>query len=153
MATKLILQRDIENLGIAGDVVEVKDGYARNFLLPRRYAVLWTKGAQRHLDRESELRRKHEITTVEDAIALRDRISKDPVITIQTRAGDTGRLFGAITARMIAAEMEKQYGSPFDPRAISFEGTIKSTGKYDASIRLLPEVIAPFEIEVTAEED
>lgn len=153
MATKLILQRDVENLGIAGDVVEVKDGYARNFLLPRRYAVLWTKGAQRHLDRESELRRKHEITTVEEAIALRDRIAEEPVVTIQTRAGDTGRLFGAVTARMIAGKMQEQYGTPFDARAISFEGPIKSTGTYDASIRLLDDVSAPFEVNVTAEED
>ena len=145
MATKLILQRDVENLGIAGDVVEVKDGYARNFLLPRRYAVLWTKGAQRHLDRE--------ITTVEEAIALRDRIAEEPVVTIQTRAGDTGRLFGAVTARMIAGKMQEQYGTPFDARAISFEGPIKSTGTYDASIRLLDDVSAPFEVNVTVEED
>lgn len=152
MATKLILQRDVENLGIAGEVVEVKDGYARNYLMPRGLAVLWTKGAQRHLDAEQEKRRKHEITNLEDAIAVREKIMEEPVVVIEAKASETGRLFGAVTGRVIADAMQKQYATPFDQRAITFDGPIKKAGNYEASIRILDDVRAPFEVHVVADE-
>lgn len=153
MAIKVILNRDVENLGAAGEVVEVKDGYARNYLLPRELAVLWTKGAQRHIDRELEMSRKREIATVDEAIAVRDQIAEDPTVIIVQKAGANGRLFGAITGRLIAAAMQEKYRVPFDQRAIDFDGPIKKTGLYDASIRILPDVTADFEVRVDAEEN
>ncbi len=148
MATKLILNRDVERLGVAGEVVEVKDGYARNFLIPRGYAVRWTKGAQRHIDRELEQRRKREITSVEDAIALRDRINGEGATTIVAKAGSNGRLFGAVSPKHMALALQDQFGVPFDPRNIFLPEAIKKTGTYKATIKLLPDVVAETELVV-----
>lgn len=150
MPTKLILNRDVEKLGSAGDVVEVKDGYARNYLLPRGYAVRWTKGAQRHIDREVERMRKSEIASVEEAIALRDRMAENPVVELEAKAGSTGRLFGSITGRQIGIALTEAYGMPFDPRSIDFDGPIKRTGTYDAKVKILSDVVANVEVKVVA---
>ena len=150
MATKLIMSRDIERLGAAGEVVEVKDGYARNFLIPRGYAVRWTKGAQRHIDNNLERLRKSEINSVEDAIALRERIEGEGATTVTVKAGANGRLFGAVSPKHMATALQAQFGVPFDPRNIDFESTIKRTGTYAVTIKLLPEVVAKTELVVVA---
>ncbi len=148
MTTKLILNRDIERLGQAGDVVEVKDGYARNYLVPRGYATRWTKGAQRHIDQTLEQLRKREIANVEDAAALRDRIGEDPVVVITKKAGTTGRLFGAVTTKEIANALAEKFGVPFDPRNVTTSAAIKATGSYPATVKLLTDVVANVEINV-----
>lgn len=150
MTTKLILNRDVERLGTAGEVVEVKDGYARNYLIPRGYAVRWTKGAQRHIDETLERLRKREIATVEEAIALRSRIEEAQTVTIAQKAGSNGRLFGAVTPKHMAQALQAQFGMPFDARTITFEQTIKSTGVYPVTIKLLPEVVAKTDLQVVA---
>ena len=152
MATKLILNRDVERLGAAGEVVEVKDGYARNYLVPRGYAVRWTKGAQRHIDQNLEQRRKREIASAEDAIALRDRIAEEGATTLFVKAGSTGRLFGAVSPKHMAAALQKQFGVPFDPRNIEFGSPIKTTGTYTVTIKLLPEVSVTTELVVKADD-
>lgn len=153
MATKLILNQDVERLGAAGEVVEVKDGYARNYLLPRGYAVRWTKGAQRHIDRNLEQLRKREIASVEDAIALRQRIEDAEATTVSVKAGANGRLFGAVSPRNMAASLQEKFGVPFDPRNIIFAETIKKTGTYPVSIKLLGDVVAKTELVVVAQEE
>ena len=150
MATKLILNRDVERLGVAGEVVEVKDGYARNYLVPRGYAVRWTKGAQRHIDANLERLRKGEIASVEEAIALRDRIEAEGSTTITAKAGVNGRLFGAVSPKHMAAALQEQFGVPFDPRNIEFAASIKRTGAYPVSIKLLADVVAKTELVVAA---
>ncbi len=150
MPTKLILSRDIENLGKAGEVVEVKDGYARNYLVPRGYAVRWTKGAQRHIDQTLEVLRKKEIATAEEAITLRERIQEDPVVDLSKKAGTNGRLFGAVSAKEIAAALATKFRVPFDPRNIALDGHIKTTGTYAATVKLLGDVSANIEIIVSA---
>ncbi len=152
MATKLILNRDIERLGEAGDIVEVKDGYARNYLLPRGYAVRWTRGAQRHIDQELERLRKAEIATVEEATALRDRIQDADGVTVEAIAGSNGRLFGAVTGKHIGEALAAEFGVPFDPRNIDFDGPIKRTGEYEMTIKLLGDVVAKSSVEVVAAE-
>src|SRR5690625_4003072 len=102
MASKLILTHEVTGLGAAGEVVEVKDGYARNYLLPRGLATPWTKGAQRQIDQMTAARRKREITTVEDAHAVRDQLA-DITAVVPVRASDAGRLFGAVKTSDIAA--------------------------------------------------
>lgn len=152
MATKLILSRDIDRLGVAGDVVEVKDGYARNYLLPRGYAVRWTKKAQRHIDQMLEQLRKREIASVEEATALRERIEESPSITIVKNAGSAGRLFGAVSPKEIGAALAEKFGVPFDPRNIETPSSIKKTGTYPATVKLLGDVTAKVEIKVEAAE-
>lgn len=147
MTTKIILNRDVERLGKAGEVVEVKDGYARNYLVPRGFAVRWTKGAQRHIDQTLEQMRKKEIASVEDAVALRDRITESPAIVIERNAGSTGRLFGAVTPRDIAKALSEAFGVPFDPRNVTAE-QIKATGTYPATVKLLGDVVANVEVTV-----
>ncbi len=151
MATKLILSRDIDRLGLAGEVVEVKDGYARNYLLPRGYAVRWTKNAQRHIDQMVEQLRKREIASIEEATALRDRIEESPSVTIQKKAGSAGRLFGAVSPKEIGAALAEKFGVPFDPRNIELAKPIKATGSYPATIKLLGEVTATVDVIVEAD--
>ncbi|MGO1926049.1 MAG: 50S ribosomal protein L9, partial [Brachybacterium tyrofermentans] len=91
MTTKLILTHEVSGLGAAGDVVDVKDGYARNFLMPRGLATPWTKGGQRQLDQIRSARGKRAIANVEDAKALKAALESKPVV-IAERAGQNGRL-------------------------------------------------------------
>ena len=96
MTTKLILTHDVAHLGEAGEVVEVKDGYARNYLVPRKLATPWTKGAQRQIDQMAEARRKRAIASLDQAQTARAWLA-DNVITVTASAGANGRLFGAVT--------------------------------------------------------
>ena len=106
---KIILTHEVEKLGSAGDVVEVKDGYARNFLLPRGYATRWTKGAQKQIDQMAEARRKRATEDIEAARELRDALEAE-VLTVTKKAGDNGRLFGAVTTADVAAAAEALTG-------------------------------------------
>lgn len=148
---KIVLNRDVENLGAAGEVVEVKDGYARNYLVPRGYAVPWTRGAQRHIDQVIEARRRHEIASVEDAIALRDKIDGAEPVVLARKAGSNGRLFGAVTPKMVAQAFQSAFNAPFDSRKVDLFEAIKTTGTYTVSIRLHSDVTAKGQIKVIAE--
>ena len=99
---KLILTHDVDGLGSAGEVVEVKDGYGRNYLIPRGYATKWTKGGQKQVDQIAEARRKRAIASLEEANALRDALQSEALTIVKT-AGESGRLFGAVTNAEIAA--------------------------------------------------
>ena len=124
---KLILTHEVDRLGQPGDVVEVKDGYARNFLLPRGYATRWTKGAQKQIDQMEQARRKREIATVEDAQGLRDKL-EETTLTITVRTGSSGRLFGAVTAADIAQAAQEATGETIDRRKVLVTSPIKSIG-------------------------
>lgn len=144
---KLILTHEVDRLGAPGDVVEVKDGYARNYLLPRGYATRWTKGAQRQIDQMEAARRKREIASVEDAQALRDKLA-DTTLTLKVKAGNNGRLFGAVTAADIAAAAKEATGSEIDRRKVVLSGPVKTVGEYKTTIRLHAEVDAQVAFEV-----
>lgn len=149
--TKIVLNRDVENLGTAGDVVEVKDGYARNYLIPRGYAVKWTKGAQKNIDQLIEARRRHEIATVEDAVALREQIQAIEAFEVARKAGSSGRLFGAVSPKVIAEAIAAQLGRPVDHRRVETPSAIKTIGTYPVTVRLHPEVSVETSISVVAE--
>ena len=149
MTTKLILTHDVSNLGSAGEVVEVKDGYARNYLLPRKLATPWTKGAQRQIDQMVEARRKRAIETLEQAQAARAWLI-DNVVTITATAGANGRLFGAVSTADLAAAVKEAGGPTIDRRKIEVLPPIKSIGRHSASVRLHADVVAPIEINVVA---
>jgi large subunit ribosomal protein L9 len=131
---KVILINEVTGLGTAGDVVDVKDGYARNFLLPRHLATPWTKGGQKQVDA---------ITT---ARASRESAS----VTVPAKAGNAGRLFGAVSTADIADAVKAAGGPELDRRRIEVQGHIKSTGSYQALVRLHPDVQATVPFEVVA---
>lgn len=152
MATrKVVLNRDVEKLGAAGEVVEVRDGYARNYLIPRGYAVKWTRGAQRHIDQIVEARRRHEIASVEDAIAIREKIDAAADLELTRKAGTNGRLFGAVSPKHVAEVLSKALGRVIDHRKVELPEVIKATGTYPFVIKLHPDVAAEATIVVIAE--
>ena len=149
MTTRIILTHDVAHLGEAGDVVEVKDGYARNYLVPRKLATPWTKGAQRQIDQMAEARRKRAIASLDQAQAARAWLTEN-VVTVTATAGANGRLFGAVTTADLAQAVKDADGPALDRRKIEVVPPIKSTGRHSASVRLHPDVVAPLEVNVVA---
>lgn len=147
MTTKLILTHEVSGLGAPGDVIDVKDGYARNYLLPRGLATGWTKGAQKQIDAIQAARRKREIATIEDARAARDSLQSKPVV-VQVRSGESGRLFGAVTTHDIAEAVAAAGGVQVDRRKIEVKNPIKSLGSHQVSVRLHDDVTATLEVQV-----
>ena len=150
MTTRIILTHDVAHLGEAGDVVEVKDGYARNYLVPRKLATPWTKGAQRQIDQMAEARRKRAIASLDQAQAARAWLVEN-VITVVAAAGANGRLFGAITTAELVEAVKSAGGPALDRRKIEVVPPIKSTGRHSASVRLHADVVAPLEVNVVAD--
>ena len=148
MTTKLILTHDVEHLGAAGDVVEVKDGYARNYLVPRGLAAKWTKGAQKQIDQITAARRRREIASVEDARVVRDTLQNAKFVSIPATVGAGGRLYGAISSADIADAVQDQLGQSIDRRKVVIPSAIKSVGDYSVTVNLHPEVKASLAVRV-----
>ncbi len=148
---KLILTHEVTGLGAPGDVVEVKDGYARNYLVPRGLATAWTKGAQKQVDAIRTARRKREIATAEDARAVRDTLQSAPVRVV-VRAGATGRLFGSVTTADLAEAVAATGGPTLDRRKIEVPSPIKGLGTHQVHVRLHDDVVANLTVEVVAAE-
>jgi large subunit ribosomal protein L9 len=146
---KLILTQEVTGLGTPGDVVEVKDGYARNFLLPRCLAVAWTKGGEKQVASIRAARRSREIQTLEDAKAVQDLLEAKSV-TLTAKAGANGRLFGAVTPGDVAEAVVKVGGPQVDRRKVELPTAIKVVGSYTVHVRLHPEVQAKVAVQVVA---
>jgi large subunit ribosomal protein L9 len=146
---KIILTQEVSGLGAAGDVVEVKDGYARNYLLPRRLATPWTKGAEKDVTAIRKARKAREIASLDDAMAARDALEARPVV-VAAKAGASGRLFGAVTAAEIAAAVVAAGAPTIDRRRIEVAQAIKAVGDYTVQVRLHPEVAAKVTVKVVA---
>lgn len=149
MTTKLILTHEVSGLGTAGDVVEVKDGYARNYLVPRGLATGWTKGGQRQLDQIRAARGKRAISNLEDAQSLKATLESKPVV-IAERAGENGRLFGAVTSTEIAGGVKELFDRDIDRRAVEFPAPIKALGEHKATVRLHDDIFANLVVQVVA---
>ncbi len=146
---KIILTNEVSGLGAAGDVVEVKDGYARNYLVPRGFAIRWTKGGEQDVEQIRRGRRIREIHSLDDAKAVQSKLQSVQV-TLATRAGDTGRLFGSITPADIAEAIKAAGGPDVDKRRVEIGTPIKTVGAHNVSVRLHPEVAAKVELQVVA---
>jgi large subunit ribosomal protein L9 len=146
---KLILTNEVSGLGAAGDVLDVKDGYARNFLLPRGLATPWTKGGQKQVDAIITARATRAVKSLEEAKQLKGRLESARV-TLTAKAGNGGRLFGAVSSADIASAVKASGGPDLDRRKIEVKGHIKTTGVYEALVRLHPEVQATVPFEVVA---
>ena len=144
---KLILTHDVAGLGQAGEVVEVKDGYGRNYLIPRGYATAWTKGGQKQVDQIAEARRKRAIASLDEAHALRDSLQAD-TLQIAKSAGENGRLFGAVTTGEIADAIKEAGAGSVDKRKIEITTPMRSLGEYSVLVRLHPEVQATVDVKV-----
>ncbi|GAA3608357.1 50S ribosomal protein L9 [Kineosporia mesophila] len=147
---KLILTQEVSGLGTPGDVVEVKDGYGRNFLVPRGLATSWSKGGEKQVSAIRKARKTREIATLEEANSVKAKLESKPV-RLAVRAGASGRLFGAITPSDVAAAIVEAQGPQVDRRKVEIPSAIKTTGEHIARVRLHPDVQAKVTLKVVAE--
>ena len=146
---KLILTQEVSGLGTPGDVVEVKDGYGRNYLVPRGLATAWTKGGEKQVSAIRKARETREIASLEEAQRIRAALESKPV-RLAVRAGTSGRLFGAVTPSDVAAAIAQADGPSVDRRKVELAQPIKATGDYTAHVRLHPEVQAAVALKIVA---
>jgi large subunit ribosomal protein L9 len=146
---KLILTHEVSGLGTAGDVVEVKNGYARNYLLPRGFALSWSKGGEKQVEQIRAAREARAHKSLEAAQAQAAALSKAPV-RLEVKAGKEGRLFGTVRPEAVAGAVEAAGLGAVDKRKVVLPGHIKTTGKYEVTVRLHDEVSAVVTLEVVA---
>jgi len=147
--SKLILTSEVTGLGSAGDVVDVKNGYARNYLIPQGFAVAWSRGGEKQVEQIKAARAARELATLEEAQALKAKLEEAPV-KLAVKAGREGRLFGSVkTADVVAAVAAAGLGS-IDKQTVELASAVKSTGRYEATVRLRQDVVATLQLEVVA---
>jgi large subunit ribosomal protein L9 len=147
--SKVILTNEVSGLGSAGDVVEVKNGYARNYLLPRGFAVLWTKGGEKQVVQIKAAREARALATVEEAQAMKERLQANP-IKLAVKAGVGGRLFGAVKTADVAAAVAAAGLGDIDKRKVAFFAPIRSTGNFEATVKLHSDLTATLKLQVVA---
>ena len=141
---KVILLQDVKNVGKKGDVIEASDGYARNFLFPRKLAQEASDSNMHILNNKKENERKHKLAELEAAQKLAGEL-KGKEITIKAKAGESGKLFGAITSKDVAELIKQQYKLEIDKKKIVMD-TIKLAGGYEIEVKLYPEVSAKMKV-------
>ncbi len=146
---KLILTQEVSGLGTPGDVVDVAPGYGRNYLIPRGFAMGWTRGAEKQIDLIKRARAAREIRGVEDAKVIQAQL-QNLQVRMRRRAGASGRLFGSVGPSDIAAAVREAGGPELDKRRIEVRDPIKTLGSHQVRVRLHPEVSAAVDIEITA---
>ena len=144
---KIILTQEVTGLGSAGDVIEVKDGYARNYLIPRGDAIRWTRGAQRQVEQIRAARAARAVRDVDHAGEIKGKLEAASV-NVKVRAGKDGRLYGAVTAADIAGALAESTGEQIDKRTIAVGNPIKSLGAHEVSVKLHDEVSAKVALNV-----
>jgi large subunit ribosomal protein L9 len=146
---KLILTREISGLGLPGDVVEVADGYGRNYLVPRGAAISWTKGAERQISQIKRAQDAPEIRGLDHARELKEQL-EGLSVTLNARAGTGGKLFGSITQSDIADAVKAAGGPLVDKKRVHLPGHIKTTGSHTVTIELHADVVATVGVTVAA---
>ena len=147
---KLILTQDVTGLGAPGDIVEVKDGYGRNYLLPRGLAVVATRGAEKQVDAIRRARKSREIRDLGHAREVAQQLGSLAVTVKAKAAGDSGRLFGSVTSADVVDAVRAAGGPALDRRAVDMPSQIKTVGQYPVTVRLHPEVTTELEVAVVA---
>ena len=147
---KVVLRDDVEKLGLKGDIVDVADGYARNFLVPRGLAIRAEAGVVRQADAMRRNRSAREQRDREAAQALADRLG-GRTLSIAARAGEGGKLFGSITAADIVAAVQEQLGVEIDRRRLGLDEPLKELGVVELPVRLHSDVVATLTIDVVAQ--
>ncbi|MEW2143644.1 50S ribosomal protein L9 [Micromonospora vinacea] len=144
---KIILTQEVSGLGAPGDIVEVKDGFGRNYLLPQGFAIVWTKGAEKQVTVIKRARGAREIRDLDHANEVKAQL-EGLKVNLKVRAGDGGRLFGSVTPAEIVDAVKAASGPVLDRRRLEVPGHIKSIGTYPVKIKLHPEVTAAFNLNV-----
>ena len=149
---EVILKKDVQNIGEAGDIVTVKDGYARNFLLPQNFAEIATKGAKENREKNlARIKAKQEKLHAE-ALELAKKIEDLGSIEFSAKAGESGKLFGAITTKRLAEEIKAKLGIEVDRKTISLDAPINKLGNFTMNIKLTSKVKVSLGVVVTASE-
>ena len=146
---KLILTQEVDGLGSAGDVVEVKDGYGRNYLIPRSLGIRWTRGGEKQIESIKAARASRDVRDLDHAKEIKAKLEADAV-NVKVRAGEGGRLFGAVTTTEIADAITAVSGEKVDRRTIVVVNPSKSLGTHQVSVKLHEEVSATVALNVVA---
>ena len=149
---QVILKKDVQNLGEAGEIVNVKDGYARNFLLPQQMAEVATEGALKN--REQNIARIHakQEKLHQEALAIAEKIEKFGKLELSAKAGESGKLFGTITTKKLTEELAEKAGVEVDRKNVSLNAPINKVGEYTMLIKLTSKVKTELSVVVTASE-
>jgi large subunit ribosomal protein L9 len=147
--SKLILTSEVSGLGSAGDVVEVKNGYARNYLIPQGFAVAWSRGGEKQVEQLKAGRAARELASLEEAQSLKSKLEETPV-RLTVKAGREGRLFGSVKTADIADAVQASGIGSVDKRTIEIVSPIKAVGRHEASVRLREDVVAAITLDVVA---
>jgi large subunit ribosomal protein L9 len=145
---KLILTQEVTGLGGAGDVVEVKDGYGRNYLIPRGFGIRWTRGGEKTIDSIKKSRDARSVRDADHAAEVKAKL-EGSTFNVKVRAGESGRLFGAVTAGDIADAITEA-GGEVDKRTIVVGNPIKSLGAHTVKVRLHDDVEADVSLNVVS---
>lgn len=145
---KLILTQEVPGLGAPGDVVDVKDGYARNYLVPRSLGVAWTRGGEKQI---ASIRRARDVREIRDLGSAKEVANQLEALKVKlsARAGESGRLFGSVTVTDVVEAVTAAGGPLLDKRKLSIDNPIKTVGSHQVTVRLHPEVAAKLTLEVT----
>ncbi|HEY8588798.1 MAG TPA: 50S ribosomal protein L9 [Naasia sp.] len=147
--SKLILTHEVSGLGAPGDVVDVKSGYARNYLIPTGLAVAWSRGGEKQVASIKAARAARELATHEEAQQLKQKLEQTPV-TLTVKAGTGGRLFGSVKTTDVADAVSAAGLGSIDKRKIELPTVIRSTGTHEATVRLREDVAATISLNVVA---
>lgn len=147
--SKLILTHEVDGLGTAGDVVEVKNGYARNYLVPQGFAVVWSRGGQKQVEQIKAARVARELASLEDAQALKASL-EGAKVKLVVKAGNEGRLFGSVKPAQIADAVAEAGLGQVDKRKVQISNAIKVVGNHEATVRLHEDVLATINLQVVA---
>jgi large subunit ribosomal protein L9 len=146
---KIILTHEVPNLGTPGDIVEVKDGFGRNYLLPQGFAIRWTKGAEKQVVTIKRARSARDVRDLGHANEIKTQL-EGLKVTLSARAGTGGRLFGSITPAEITEAVKAAGGPALDKRKIELPGAVKAVGGYTVQVKLHSDVTAKFNLNVIA---
>lgn len=147
---QVILLEDIKKLGLKGNVVNVAEGYARNYLIPKGLAMEASKGKIKDLEKQKDIAAAQRKKIEDEARALGKKLESIKV-TLKTRVGDAGKLFGAISNKDISDALKEKHGLGVDKKKIILKNPIKALGKYPVTIKLHPKVQVQIEVEVVSE--
>lgn len=149
---QVILKKDVQNLGEAGDLVNVKDGYARNYLLPQNVAEIATEGALQNREQNLARIKAKQEKLHKEALELAEKIEKFAELKLSAKAGESGKLFGTITTKKLAEELQSQAGIEVDRKNVSLNAPINKIGEYTMLIKLTSKVKTELKVTVTASE-
>jgi large subunit ribosomal protein L9 len=147
--SKLILTHEVSGLGSAGDVVEVKNGFARNYLIPQGFAVTWSRGGEKQVDSIKAARAAREHATIEEAQHLK-QVLEAGTVTLTVKAGEGGRLFGSVKPADIADAAKAQGLGSLDKKKIELTSAVKLTGSHTATVKLRDDLVATITLNVVA---